>query len=777
MNLLNRSTITYDSGLFHLRTAGTSYLFRVTEHGHLEHLHYGEAVSSWDAEALSLKRTSPYGSSVMYAAGDDAYCLDSMALEWSGEGRGDYRTPPYEAESAGGATSDFRYVSHEIREGGPDWDGGLPRAHGPAVTLSVLLRDEAAAAELTLYYSVFPDNDVITRRSVLKNTGAAPLVLRKLMSACVDLADRDLYMMTFTGGWIAETHRHDAKVPVGALVSDSRTGSSSNRANPGFILRQGDTTETRGRCWGFNLVYSGNHHSCVSADAHGVTRVMTGINPERFSWPLAQGESFETPEAVLSFSAGGLNGLSANMHGFVGGHIVRGPWANKERPVLVNVWEAFMFSFTHDKLLGVAKRASRLGIELFVLDDGWFGRRDHDRAGLGDYHTNKRKLPRGLPDLARRVTELGLRFGLWFEPEAVNEDSDLFRAHPDWAVTDPGRERVYGRNELILDLTRADVRDYIVEQVSSVLDSADISYVKWDMNRHLAGRDGAFAHRYVLGLYQVLDRIFAPRPQVLLETCSSGGNRFDLGMLCYSPQIWASDNTDPIERLDIQKGLSYLYPPSAIAAHVSAAPHAQTLRTTPLATRFNVSCFGVLGYELDLTELTAAEEKEVRGQIEFYKKHRAALQYGVFLRSDGVSPRDEQFTAVSRDGSDAVTGVFRRLVNSAPGFDMLSVPGLERDQMYKVDSRPQTIRIGTFGRLIAFALPIRIASEGAVMKAADRLYGLPDCAEHYRATGAALSAGIRLANLFNGTGYSKSIRLPGDFGSNLYVLTRFGKIK
>lgn len=777
MNLSNRNIITFDKDTFHLHTANTSYIFRITKYGHLEHLHYGAAVSPMDTEALALKSGSPYGSSVMYKTGDEGYCLDSMALEWSGEGRGDYRVPPFEVSMNGGSTSDFRYVSHRIAEGSIAMDGGLPTALGAAASLEILLLDQEGGGEMRLVYSVYPGEDVITRRTVLRNICDTPLTLRKLMSLCVDIAEKDLYMMTFTGGWITETHREDMPVLAGAIVSDSRTGSSSNRANPGFILRRGDTTEGAGKCWGFNLVYSGNHHSCVARDGHGVVRVMCGINPERFSWTLQKGESFETPEAVMSFSDMGLCGLSRHMHDFVNARIVRGKWAGRERPVLVNVWEAFMFSFNREKLLGVAKRAKRIGAELFVLDDGWFGERDHDRAGLGDYHVNSRKLPKGLPELVSRVRELGLDFGLWFEPEAVNEDSRLYRRRPDWVIGDPGREKVLGRNELLLDLTREDVRDYIVDSVGAVLDSADISYVKWDMNRHMAGMDGAFAHRYILGLYSVLERLFAPRPDILLETCSSGGNRFDLGMLCYSSQIWASDNTDPIERLDIQKGLSYLYPLSAIGAHVSAAPHAQSLRNTPLCTRFNLSCFGDLGYELDLTELTGAEEKEVREQIEFYKKHRRVFQYGDFYRGDDPSGRDEFFTVVAKDGTEAVAGHFRRLVHSAPGFDMLSVPGLERQQMYRVETKPQTHGIGPFGRLIAYALPLKLSPRGRVLKALDKLYALPDCVERYEASGAALESGIRLANLMNGTGYNKNIRLPGDFGSSLYVMTRYGKTK
>lgn len=777
-NMSRRSSITFDKGSFFLETENTSYIFRVTPFGHLEHVHWGARVSRGDAEALSLKRSSQYGSSVMYSKNDSEYCLDVVPLEWSGEGRGDYRRAPIDVRLAPGqCTTDFRYVSHSITKGSVPMSGGLPTAYGGEQTLAVLLRDEPGEAELTLYYTVYPAENVITRRCALRNTGAAALTVHKLMSMSVDIERRGLTMTTFTGGWISEMRRTDAPVICGTLVNESRTGASSNRANPGFLLSARGATESAGMVWGFNLVYSGNHHSSVSADEHGCVRVMSGVNPDRFDWTLGSGESFETPEAVLSFSGEGFNGLSHNMHDFVNAHIVRGEWANRERPVLVNVWEAFMFDFTLGGLLSVAHRARRLGVELFVLDDGWFGKRDHDRAGLGDYRINARKLPKGLPDLVRRVTGMGLRFGLWFEPEAVNVDSELYGAHPDWAIRDAGREDVYGRSELLLDLTRSEVRDYIVENVGRVLDSADISYVKWDMNRHLAGGDGAFAHKYILGLYEVMERIFTPLPHILLESCSSGGNRFDLGMLCHSPQIWASDNTDPIERLDIQRGLSYLYPLSAAGAHVTAAPHAQTLRTPPLSTRYNVSCFGCLGYELDLTKLTPVEASEVREQIKFYKKHRRTFQYGDFYRSDPLPDDQEGFTCAAKDGSEAVCGHFRRLVHSAPAFDFLPAEGLDSAARYRVETKRQTIRIGAFGRLIAFALPLKVAPDGFIIRSADKLMGLHDCAESYLASGSAVMSGIRLKNLFNGTGYNEQIRLPGDFGSNLYLITRAGKAK
>ena len=775
MNMSHRRSITYDKGLFHLRTEHSSYMFRVTPQGQLEHLHYGAPVRDADAEALSLKRTMPYGDSVLYPGGGAAYCLDVLPLEWSGAGRGDYRPSPVEfVTDSGSWTADFEYVGHTITPGSTETRCGLPTAYGGDMTLAVLLRDEAAGAELRLYYTTYPDEDVITRRAELVCTGAG-LSIRKLMSLSLDLAERDLKMTTFTGSWIREAHRHDAAVE-GTLVNESRTGFSSNRANPGFILSERAADERHGRAWGFNLVYSGNHMSCVSADPRGTVRVMSGISPDRFEWRLGTGESFETPEAVMCFSADGLGGMSRAMHDFVNRHIVRGPWAGRGRPVLVNAWEGFMFDFDAKRLLSVARRAKAMGAELFVMDDGWFVGRDDDTGGLGDYEPDTKKLPEGVSGLAREVKKLGLGFGIWVEPEAVSPKSRLYAAHPDWAITEPGREPVYGRNELLLDLTRGEVRDYLVDSVTKLLDSAEISYVKWDMNRQMAGVGGAYSHRYILGLYEVLHRVFDARPDILFESCSSGGNRFDLGMLCFSPQIWASDDTDPIERLDIQRGFSYLYPLSTMGAHVSASPHAQTLRHTPLGTRFAVSCFGCLGYELDLRELSPVEMREARRQIEFYKKHRMTLQYGRLYRFDLPDGR-EAFECVARDGAEAVTGHFRRLVHAAPAFEKLPADGLDAAALYEVESLPALLRISDFGGLIKHALPVKLRPGGAILRAADSLTGLRQDTERYTASGAALMDGIRLQNLFSGTGYDKALRLPGDFGSEIYLITRVGKAK
>ena len=462
----------------------------------------------------------------------------------------------------------------------------------------------------------------------------------------------------------------------------------------------------------------------------------------------------------MAFSADGFAGMSNKMHNFINKYVIPTVWQGRERPVLFNSWEGCMFDFNHRRLVSLAKEAKDLGCELFVLDDGWFGKRDSDTAGLGDYTVNSKKLPHGLDGLAKAVNRRGMAFGLWFEPEAVNMDSDLYRAHPDWALTD-GFAPLLSRHELLLDLTKEEVRDYIVESVSRTLDSAPITYVKWDMNRHSIAL-GARAHDYILGLYDVLRRIFEPRPEVLLETCSSGGNRFDLGMLCFSPQIWCSDNTDPVERIGIQTNLSYLYPLSTFGAHVSAAPHAQTLRNTPLCTRGNVSFFGCLGYELDLKHLLKIEKQQIREQIAFYKEYRKIFQFGEFRRL-------KNGWQVS-DGGTALAAVFRGLVPAAPGYESLRLKDLQQDKRYHFRTFAQKLRVGQFGSLVKHVAPVNLDPNGFILRTADRHITLPDGAQELTASGAALMAGVRLLPLFRGTGYDANQRTLTDFGSELYII-------
>ena len=689
-------------GLFHLHNDALSCILRVNRYGLLEQVHFGAPVSSADVEALAPQPGLGWGSSLLLNDKDPASCPDAMALAWSDSGRGDFRESPLEMN---GISTCFTYVNHRVLEQAPVMQCSLPQSHGKGETLEIIM--EQRFARLKLYFTLY--ETALTRFAVLENTGDQSIQLHKLMSFSMDLYG-SYTMTTFNGGWAAEMNRCDTPVGAARVVNESATGASSNQHNPGFILREEGATEDAGRVYGFNLIYSGNHYASARLSHQGFTRVMQGINPANFHRELAQGECFETPEAVLCYSDAGFNGLSHNMHRFVMEHVVPIYWHDRERPVLYNSWEGCMFDFNQSRLLDLAHRAKNLGCELFVLDDGWFGKRNDDLAGLGDYNVNMKKLPQGLSGLAQKINKLGMEFGLWFEPESVNEDSDLYRAHPDWALTDCF-PTIYGRHQLLLDLTKQEVRDYIVESVSAVLDSANITYVKWDMNRHSVAV-GAKAHEHILGLYDVLRRIFEPRPEILLESCSSGGNRFDLGMLSFGPQVWCSDNTDPISRLDIQGNLSYLYPQSTFGAHVSAAPHAQTLRATPLTTRGNVSCFGCLGYELDLKHLADVEIQEIKHQIELYKIYRRLFQFGRFYRI-------KNGWQVSLDGVTAA-GIFHKLVPAAPGYERLRLLGLDAGKTYQLRTRAQKIRIGQFAHLMKHVLPVKLNPEGALLRTADQ---------------------------------------------------------
>ncbi|MBE6960687.1 MAG: alpha-galactosidase [Ruminococcaceae bacterium] len=744
--------INHENGVFLLHNEHISLMLRVNAYGLLEQLHFGGPVTMADAAAMTVCRTLGWGSSVLLDDKDAGSCADEMSLAWSGSGRGDYRESPLELA---GKSTDFRFKNYRIIDGIVPMEGGLPQAKGDARTLEIVM--EQTDLRLRLYFTLF--DTAITRRCVLENIGEGAVTVQKFMSSLMDLPG-NYEMTTFDGGWIAEMRKHTVPVLDSRVVNESVTGASSNRHNPGFLLSEVGATEDSGRVYGFNLVYSGNHYAGVQRSLQGLSRVVQGISPSNFAKKLQPGQCFETPEAVMSWSDEGFGGLSRKMHDFVNRHIVPEYWQYKLRPVLYNDWEGCMFDFNQRILLGLAKKARDLGCELFVLDDGWFGKRNDDRAGLGDYTVNKKKLPSGLKGLSDRIHAMGMEFGLWFEPEAVNVDSDLYRAHPDWALTD-AFEPLLGRHQLLLDLTKPEVRDYIVENVSGILDSAGISYVKWDMNRHSIAL-GEKAHDYILGLYDVLRRIFEPRPQVLLESCSSGGNRFDLGMLCFGPQVWCSDDTDPIERLTIQGGLSYLYPQSTFGAHVSAAPHAQTLRNTPLTTRGNVSFFGCLGYELDLNHLLPVEETEIKAQTEFYKKYRKVFQFGTFRRT-------ENGWQVS-DGDTTLAGVFYVCRPAAPGYDYLRVKGLQKEKVYQFRTRPQFHRIGQFGSLVKHVAPVALNPNGFILRTADKHITLPDGEHSGTASGSALTAGIPMLPAYRGTGYDKQQRTQLDFGSTLYVI-------
>lgn len=772
------------SPVIHLNTRNTSYIMDVLPTGELQNLYYGIRIRSMaDYYPLQPKNHVPYGSMIYTDPAYPNIGLDDQCLEYSGLGKGDFREPAVEVSYADGSiTTQFLYRKHKSYKGRRGILG-LPSALGgqeDCETTEVELFDEKGLI-LTLYYCVYEGCDIITRFASLSNGSGRRVNIRRLMSAQLDLFDSNYSFTTFDGSWASERNRTDKELKTGIYVNDSKTGLSSNRHNPFVMLIKKGCDEQQGGCYGFNLIYSGSHSEICEVTYQGKTRLLTGINPSSFTWILEEGESFFTPEAVLSYSNKGLNALSQNMHEFVNSYIVRGYWQNRERPVLINNWEATDFDFTQGKLLKLAKEAAKLGIELFVLDDGWFGKRNDDTSSLGDWCVNEKKLPAGITGLAHQINKLGMMFGLWVEPEMVNEDSDLFRAHPDWIIQTPGRKPAYGRNQFVLNLTLPQVRRFITDAMIQVFSQAPIQYIKWDMNRNLSDmyapelpseKQGEFMHRYVLGLYEILQELTNHFPEILFEGCASGGNRFDLGMLCYMPQIWTSDNTDARTRLTIQSGTSYGYPPSTMGSHVSASPNMQTLRTTPIETRFNVAAFGLLGYELDLTSLFHFDKVAIKEQIAFYKQHRKLLQFGRFYRLP--EPLDKEkviWLCVAQNRETAIAGLFQGSAKVGYGYDLLKTDGLNEALNYQVSGRKQYINVKAFGNLVNRVLPVKIKGDGVIHTVISSRYLFEMAKETYEVGGDLLNSyGLKLLQQFSGTGYNEHIRILSDYGSRLYVI-------
>lgn len=771
--------------VFHINTEKTSYIMSVLATGQMEHLYYGPKVETMrDYSLIQQKNDAPYGTMVYPSKDYENIGLDDQCLEYSSLGRGDYREAAIELVFADGSnTPDFLYKSHRLYEGRPEPEG-LPYPRGNtanAETIEIKLTDSLHNMDLLLSYTTYYSYNIITRSARVINNSDKPARLKRLMSAQLDLFCGDWNLITFDGAWAFERKRNDRTLMPGIYINDSKTGNSSNRHNPFVMLASPNCNEFSGECYAFNLFYSGSHAEIAEKTHYGKTRLLNGINPSGFEWLLEAGEGFTSPEALLSYSAGGFNELSHGMHRFIEELVIPEAWVKKERPILANNWEATMFDFDKKKILSMAKEAAKLGVELFVLDDGWFGARDNDSKGLGDWEVNKKKLPGGLSGLAKSINAFGLKFGIWVEPEMVNEDSELYRAHPDWIIACPGRKAAYGRKQYVLDLCREEVRKYIIEEMSKVFSSANIEYVKWDMNRNIsdpyssslnADRQGEVLHRYILGLYEVLDCLTKHFPNILFESCASGGNRFDLGMLSYMPQIWTSDGTDAFARLSIQGGTSYAYPPSVMGAHVSDSPNMQTLRPSSIETRFNIAAFGLLGYEMDLNLLSTFDKKAIKEQIAFYKANRKLLQFGRFYRSLSKEDTDKIiWTVVSPDGQKAIAGLFQGPVKVGRAQDLLTVPGLDPKTKYSIKGRRQFINVKAFGNLVNHVLPFKIKGDGMVHTIISSHYMYEMTEETYEAGGDILiNYGIVLAQQFSGTANNDKLRILADYGSRLYIL-------
>ncbi len=766
-----------------LDTGHTTYCFGLLPTGQLEHLYYGPSIvieSEAEAEVLREKHAFAPGNTNIYDQEHPQYSLEDMRLEMSSYGKGDIREPFVEVVHAEGSrTSDFRYENAEIKtEKTPLLT--LPSSYddsGCTEELVVTLTDTSYELTLELHYCVFETQDVITRWSKLINMSGDTIRLLRLMSAQLDFEKSGFVFSTFNGGWAREMMRHDTVVTAGKLVNSSYTGSSGSRANPFVIISEAKTDEDTGLCYGMNLIYSGNHYEAVEVSSFDKTRFVSGINPQSFCFLIEPGESFESPEAVLTCSNEGFNGMSQHMHDFVRRCVVRGEWRDKLRPVLLNSWEASYFDISETKLLRLAKAGKDVGIELFVMDDGWFGERNDDRRSLGDWEVNPKKLPNGLDGLCKKVNALGLDFGIWVEPEMVNVDSNLYREHPDWVMEIPGKPHSEGRNQRILDLANPEVCDYIIETMTKVFGSANIAYVKWDMNRIFsdyyspyldAAHQGEVAHRYIMGLYRVMGELVKRFPKILFEGCASGGNRFDLGILCFFPQIWASDDTDALYRVKGQTGYSYGYPMNTVSAHVSACPNHQTLRTTPLSTRFNVAAFGSFGYECNLCDMKKEDLEEIKNQIIVYKAWREVLQTGRFYR--GRCDNIHEWTCVSKDCTRAVGLLMQELVQANSQFDQYCAKGLDAEKKYVFTNRNLRYNVKEFGDLVNTVAPIHIRQDSLIHNVLAKFVTMPGETECYTATGGSLMSGVKIHQAFAGTGYNDETRYFQDFGSRIYFM-------
>ena len=683
--------ITFDQQhrVFKLDTNLSTYAFMVYRENYLVHLYYGAKIPDTDLSYLMGRSRFASFSPSNAKVDDPLFSVDIQPMEYPTNGAGDYRISALSVRNASGdSVTDIRYVSHKIYDGKPALPG-LPATFdrdGKAQTLEVETLDAVTGLKATLLYTAFEDYPVIAKSVRLENTGNTPLTLERAYSSCLDLPTMDLDMIHVYGKWAKEntTVRHPLQHGIQSV--QSKRGMTGHSCNPVLALPRHTATEEQGEVWGMNLIYSGNFAIDVEVDAQGCPRVLMGINPTDFRWRLDPGESFQTPEAVLVYSNAGLGGMSRTFHHFYLDHLCRSQWTKKKRPLLINSWEAAFFDFDDDKLVEFAKEAKELGIDMLVMDDGWFGNRCDDSRALGDWWVNEDKLKGGLSHLIQRVNDLGVQFGIWYEPEMIGPDSDLYRSHPDWAVCASGREKSLARNQCVLDMTRQDVRDSIFQQMYDVISQNNIAYIKWDCNRNITEaasmqlppeRQGEFFHRYVLGVYELMDRITTAFPHILLENCSGGGGRFDAGMLYYSPQIWTSDCTDAIERLTIQFGASLCYPIAAMGAHVSASPR------TDIHTRAAVAMCGTFGYELDPRKLTEEERQAVKDQVADYHKYYDLIHFGDFYRI--TSPTENHFLCdwafVSPDKSQVL---FTRVIMRRPEnlYQPLCLPGLDPDKLY-----------------------------------------------------------------------------------------------
>lgn len=691
--------ITYNkqSREFHLYNDKISYLIKILANEQLGQLYFGKRIPNRGNHDYLVENT--YRPVTSYVFDDDySFSLGNVKQEYPAYGTTDQRRPALDIKQPNGSRiTDFKYVSHKIYAGKRKLTG-LPATYvedeNEATTLEINLYDELIQVTLCLQYTIFENSAAIARSVKFSNNSDQKYQLKTALSLNLDLPDANYEWLQFSGAWGRERHLHKTPLRPGIQAINSARGASSHMQNPFVILKRPFTTEEQGEALGVSFVYSGNFLAQAEVDEYSVTRLQIGIDPFQFSWCLKPNETFQTPEAILAYTSEGLNQLSQTFQKLYTTRLARGYWRDKERPILINNWEATYFDFTEEKLLSIAKKAKELGIELFVLDDGWFGERTKETAGLGDWYVNRNRLKNGISGLSRKIHDLGMMFGLWFEPEMVNKDSDLYRKHPDYIIETPKRHASHGRKQYVLDFSRKEVVDNIYEQLVKILDEGEIDYIKWDMNRNITEcysiayppeQQGEIMHRYILGVYDLYERLIERYPKILFESCASGGGRFDAGMLYYAPQAWTSDDSDAIERLKIQYGTSFGYPQSMMGAHVSASPNEQLGRNTPLKIRGDVAFFGAFGYELDLDKLSSTELASIKKQIELMKKYRSIFQYGTFYRLK--SPFEGNIVSwmvVSEDKSQAIVGYYKILNDVNCEYRRLCLPGLDADTLYNV---------------------------------------------------------------------------------------------